>query len=42
MLMNHSFRTQRVWVEYTMRTTTAPKVTVTPYWVRVTNCFSTS
>ena len=38
MLMNHSFHGQKVWVEYTMRTTTAPRTPVTPYWVRVTNC----
>ena len=39
MLMSHSPRPQRVYVEYRMKIDTSKSLTpVTPYWVRVTNC----
>ena len=38
MLMSHSRRAQRVFVEWRMKVTRQPRIPVTPYWVRVTNC----
>jgi hypothetical protein len=38
MLMSHSPKAHRVWVEYTMKITRRRLAPVTPYWVRVTNC----
>ena len=38
MLMSHSAKVQRFYVEYRMHVTEARREPVTPYWVRVTNC----
>jgi len=38
MLMSHSVKRQKVFVEWTMEVTKRRLAPVTPYWVRVTNC----
>ena len=38
MLMSHSPKARKIYVEYRMRVSTRRLTHVTPYWVRVTNC----
>jgi plastocyanin len=42
MLMAHRFRAKRVWITYTVTTTTRPRTEVRPFWVRANGCGSSS